>query len=343
MNQIIENPKLNAKLEMILKYTVVLFIERGEPISSQQVYSRFENELDCKPATIRSLMNKLEQYGYLSKTNSATSGRIPTTLGLDYYAKYFSLSSDAQIKNKLEEIFRKKHYSIDETVAIAAQTISELTNFTLVTTTSASEFLLKGIEFVPISETKATIVIVLSSGEVFSNVIQVDTKVSTMEDVRIAVRIFKERLIDTPISQINQHLELLQNILSQSVHNYQVIIENFINNVFGQIYKNNYTNTVYGKNNIILSKDINRLHLNRILELIENHSIWEKIESELETDDKIRISVDESGSYMSKRISSENNNITEISVVGSKLANFDQMRTVLNVIEAYLTKEKRKK
>ncbi|TNK91415.1 heat-inducible transcriptional repressor HrcA, partial [Mycoplasmopsis pullorum] len=67
-----------------------------------------------------------------------------------------------------------------------------------------SNALLKSIQLVPLSESSATVVLVISTGEVFSKMIYLNTSKNEIEDLRIAIRLFKERLVDVPIYQLAQ-------------------------------------------------------------------------------------------------------------------------------------------
>ncbi|MBN4083559.1 heat-inducible transcriptional repressor HrcA [Mycoplasma sp. CSL10137] len=333
------NQKLDNKLEPILKYTVKLFIEEGEPVSSQALMDRF-NDISFSSAKVRYLMNKLEEIGYLQKAN-CSSGRTPTLLGLNYYAIYLSQSFEKEMINKLEKIFKQKEVDIDNTVDQAANIISEMTGLTLVKTNYNNNETLKSIDMTVLDEKRATIVMVVSTGQVYYKVITIDRN-NNLNDIKIALKIFKERLIDVLVTELAQRVFLLKDILSESIKNYQSIIDSFVRQVFNGEIRKYKENKIYGKNNIILSQKINRNNLNKMIELIENYSIWEKIESHFDENEKIKISVDDTGSFMSKRIIN-NDTTTEISVVASSTSDYNKMRTALNALEIFVEKEKREK
>ncbi|WLP85739.1 heat-inducible transcriptional repressor HrcA [Mycoplasma seminis] len=337
--------KLSDKYEPVLKYTVQAYVETGEPISSSYLLSKYaplHPEINFSSAKMRYIMNDLEELGYLKK-EAHTSGRIPTLEGLNYYAKFLSQQVTTKFEDKLESILANKNVQIDETVDQAAQIISDMTGLTMVTTQSdISDMQLKSIELVSLSETKATIVMVISTGEVFSKILDVENKDFRMNDVRIAIKIFKERLINSPLSEIPQRIELLRDVLAQSVKKYQELINSFVEEVFHNIgFRTKNRNNIYGKNNIILSPKIDRESLTKMIDLIENHSVWESIETELEENEKIKIMIDGTGTYMSKKIES-GSKITEISVVGATTSDYDMMRSAIQILDKYLNKNKEK-
>ncbi|RIV16769.1 heat-inducible transcriptional repressor HrcA [Mycoplasmopsis gallopavonis] len=326
-----EKARLDKKHELILKFTVALYIKEKSPISSSILLEKYPKETNCSSAKIRYLMNDLEKDGYLKKAHSS-SGRIPTILGLDYYAKHLANSSEDKLIRKINQVFKQKERKIDQTIESAAEIITEMTGLTLVTTSYTANALLKGIDLVPLSKETATVVIVISTGEVFSNIISFNSDEISINDLKIAVKIFKENLIDVPINNLEREILDLKKTLSQSVKNYQKIIETIIKNVISLNFKQS---NIYGKNNIILSNQINRENLSRMIDLIENHSVWESIEREMENEEKLRIAVNDTGAYMSKRID-DGAKVTEISVVGGIASDFDDMKSVLNALERYL-------
>ncbi|WAM03378.1 hypothetical protein ONA22_06795 [Mycoplasmopsis cynos] len=88
---------------------------------------------------------------------------------------------------------------------------------------------------------------------------------------------------------------------------------------------------IYGKNNIILSNQIQREDLNTLIQLVEKHSVWEKIQEQADQEENIKISVDNTGTYMSKRIES-NSKITEISVVEQWIRTLIRWRQLLMLL-----------
>ena len=74
--------ELDRREREILRALVQDYIQTGEPVASQPLLAR--HELDCSPATVRSVMSDLEALGFLEKPH-ASSGRIPTERGYRLY------------------------------------------------------------------------------------------------------------------------------------------------------------------------------------------------------------------------------------------------------------------
>ncbi|ABS28654.1 heat-inducible transcriptional repressor HrcA [Anaeromyxobacter sp. Fw109-5] len=74
--------ELDRREREVLRALVQDYIHTGEPVASQPLLAR--HELECSPATVRSVMSDLEALGFLEKPH-ASSGRIPTERGYRLY------------------------------------------------------------------------------------------------------------------------------------------------------------------------------------------------------------------------------------------------------------------
>ncbi len=90
----------------ILKHLAEEFIETAEPVGSDFLDKKFN--FGVCPATLRNEMAKLAQMGYIKKKH-ASSGRIPTSMGMKFYVrqlmkpKKLSISEEIGAKDKLWE------------------------------------------------------------------------------------------------------------------------------------------------------------------------------------------------------------------------------------------------
>lgn len=325
------NQTLSNDHKLILKYTIEVYIEEGEPISSQYLVDCFN--LGFSSAKVRYLMSDLETFGYLEKTHSS-SGRIPSLKGYEYYARFLTTKDVHKLKEKMKDIFARRRVSIDDTIKEVAELIANTVGATLITTESNEDATLKLLQLVPISRTEGTIIIVNSYGEAASNTILIDPDKFSINDLRIAVRIFNERLIDTPLINLSSAAKALSPILAEHIKNYETVIEEFTNQIFEFDFKSK--NMVYGKDNIILASDISRPDLLKILHIIENNSIWETIEQEIDEDENIKIAIcSDHSSFITKKI--DNSKIKEVSLVGSNRMDYAKGITALELFEELFT------
>src|SRR5574341_438033 len=79
-----QGEELGRREREVLRALVQDHIRTGEPVASQPLLAR--HELDCSPATVRSVMADLEALGFLEKPH-ASSGRVPTARGYRLYVE----------------------------------------------------------------------------------------------------------------------------------------------------------------------------------------------------------------------------------------------------------------
>ncbi|UWV79785.1 hypothetical protein NW072_01135 [Mycoplasmopsis felis] len=107
--------------------------------------------------------------------------------------------------------YQEKNDDIDLTVEQAVKVITEMTDFTIVTKSSVK---LKNIQLVPLDETKVTVVLVVSTGDVYSKIMNISQGIK-LQDLRIAIRIFNERLLDIDLEQIPKFIYTLAEVLNK--------------------------------------------------------------------------------------------------------------------------------
>ena len=77
-----KNQELREKDRLVLAAAVELYLKTGLPVSSGAIHQK--KVLTDSPATIRNILVRLGERGYLSQPH-ASSGRIPTDRGLRFY------------------------------------------------------------------------------------------------------------------------------------------------------------------------------------------------------------------------------------------------------------------
>lgn len=327
---------MTKRQEMILGKIIEAYIESGEPIGSKFLIDKFK--LKMSSATIRNEMALLEEEDYLEKSHTS-SGRIPSRLGYEYYAKFLANKNDENLTHKLEDIFAKRRVSIDLTLDEAAKAITEIAGLTLVTSNSENDELMKSIQVTPINDKMATIVIVTSSGRVESKLVELGNGIE-IDDVRIAVRLFKERLIDSKLNDLIDKVELLVPILRVHIKNYEAVIQAFVGKVFD--FHNRIKNKIYGNTNIVKATEIKREDLANLLDLMQNRSIFSTIEGNLDEDETIKIDIrPDNTSIISTKINLANSKSTEVSLIGSNRMDYAEAKQAIKLLKSFLSKDKK--
>ncbi|MBD5422955.1 MAG: heat-inducible transcriptional repressor HrcA [Mycoplasma sp.] len=326
------NKKLKNKDE-ILKYIVEEYISSSKPIGSVFIIEKYN--LYISSATVRNIMMVLEKEKLIEKAHTS-SGRIPTSSGYEYYAKYLTSSKEDKIAIKIKDIFAQRRNSIDNIIDEAVSIISEASKMTVITSQNSNDERLKSIALTPITDYDAIIVLITSNGTVDSKELKL-SKMLNINDLKTAIRIFQERLHDVKLIEIPSVIESLKPVLQQHIKNYEELIQTFVSSIFNN-YKNRANNKVFGKSHLIKSDDIQRQELADIIDLIENQSIWESINDKNYLEENLKLEIlPSNASIISKRLTL-NGKVKDVSVVGPTRMNYSKAKNILNVIEKY-TKE----
>ncbi|MDK2819478.1 MAG: heat-inducible transcriptional repressor HrcA [Mycoplasmataceae bacterium] len=320
----------NIKKDDCLKMIVESFIKYGLPVGSENLIK--QNNLAVSSATIRNIMALLEKEGFIEKHHTS-SGRVPSIKGIKYYANELTTTSDDELMSKLKDIFSKRRVSIDETIEEASKAIANFSQLTFITSNTDYSELLKSITLTEVSPSQAVVVLITSTGRVENKNINLNKNINT-KNLSIAVRFMQERLVDFPISELSERVIELTPIFKTQIKNAEELVVTFVNDIFYFVLNNN--RKIYGKSFIIESEDISRKDLSKLINRIENESIWDSIqERSIEGENlKIDIGVDNT-SLISKKITIGNSS-KEMSIIGTHRMDYSKAKNILNIIEKFL-------
>jgi heat-inducible transcriptional repressor len=177
--------ELDRREREILRALVTDYIQTGEPVASQPLLAR--HDLDCSPATIRSVMSDLEELGFLEKPHTS-SGRIPTERG-------YRLFVDSLLKIRPPSPQDRERI---ERLAAAASDVGALLDGTadllhdlshhagVVTTPRPKVDPMRQLEFVRLRENRVIAVFVSEAGIVTNKLVHLDFPMESGELERAA-------------------------------------------------------------------------------------------------------------------------------------------------------------
>ncbi len=177
--------ELDRREREVLRALVHDYIATGEPVASQPLLAR--HDLDCSPATVRSVMADLEALGFLEKPH-ASSGRIPTARG-------YRLFVDALLKVRppssqdRDRIERLAHEASDVTGLLegTADLLHSLSHHAgVVTTPRPKADPVRHLEFVRLRENRVLAVFVSAAGIVTNKLVQLEFPMEPSELERAA-------------------------------------------------------------------------------------------------------------------------------------------------------------
>ena len=333
--------KLTKRQIQILKIVIDEYTYSAQPVPSKLIVDKYMKEYS--PQTIRNELNLLENYGLLEKTHTS-SGRIPSIEGYKYYEMNILkpyLSDD--IKTQLKVILERRDLSIDTIIDESAALIESILKLPTVVQTADATLQLKRFDLVPISKEQVLILLITSDGEIIKNTIQIKDH-KQLEDVTICIRIFNDRLVDTPISEISNKLKVIKEIIRKSVHQYEFVMQQIISKIFefNSIPKKQ---NVYGINNLVTQPEFrNPEKLKYVLSLLDNSSVWKQIAYTNEITGKSKITfvsdVDNKDIAVASTSIKTLDSTKQISIVGPTRMDYAKVKGLLNFIKDELTNHK---
>jgi heat-inducible transcriptional repressor len=161
------------------------YIATGEPVASQPLLAR--HELECSPATIRSVMADLEALGLLEKPH-ASSGRIPTPRGYRLYvdALLKVRPPSPQDRDRIEKLAHEAS-GVGALLEGTADLLHALSHHAgVVTTPRPKADPVRHLEFVRLRENRVLAVFVSAAGLVTNKLVQLDFALEPSELERAA-------------------------------------------------------------------------------------------------------------------------------------------------------------
>lgn len=331
--------KLTERQNKLLKAIIDEYTATAAPVGSKVLIDKYFKNLSS--ATIRNEMYILEQMNLVEKMHTS-SGRMPSLAGYRYYEKKL-LEPDVNfdIRNRLRKILSERTRTINEIIEISVNFINEITKLPSIVTHSNIDERLCRIDLIKLSNKLALVLVVSSSGNVIKKTIQFDD-VKQYNDVATCVKVFNDRLVDTKFSEIEFKLTPLKNIIKKMVTQYEFVIQEIVNKIFD--FNMRYTNNVYGTKNLIKNTEfLDREKLIKIIDLLENTSVWEQIAYNQQKTGKTVITFgDEIGvegvSVASTTFNSGDGSKHQISVVGPTRMDYAKIKGLLNIFKEEIEK-----
>ncbi len=199
-------PEIAAERERrILRWVIQEFVQHRRPVASEAVAGRCG--LGVSSATVRSIMKKLEDEGYLTQSHTS-GGRYPTDKAYRFYVDYLSEARKLAIEER-RRIESEYHSQMDEIDRVMAQTskmlavISHSAGFVL--SSGIGEQCITRIEFVPMGPGCLLVLLVSDSGSVKHWPVKTDIDVSPQR-LRLMSAFLNEQVAGLPVTQARRVL-----------------------------------------------------------------------------------------------------------------------------------------
>ncbi len=195
----------NERAGHLLKVLVQRYVRDGQPVGSRTLSK--DSGLDLSPATIRNVMSDLEDMGLVSAPHTS-AGRVPTAKGYRVFVDTlvrFQPPEELDL-NKLRAQFGDIVDDPDELVNAASRLLSEVTHLAgIVTVPRVQQATLRQIEFLPLSDNRILVILVINDREVQNRILHVDREYSSSE-LQQAANFLNEHYCGAELSTLRQRL-----------------------------------------------------------------------------------------------------------------------------------------
>src|SRR5687768_11420730 len=222
---------LNERAQQLLKLLVEHYIRDGQPVGSRTL-SR-DLGLKLSAATIRNVMADLEDLGFVASPHTS-AGRIPTDKGYRFFVD--TLLKYQPVEHEKIQAIRERLGEHGENpkalVAAASQLLSSVTRLAgVVTLPRQSHAALSQIEFVPLSDNRVLVILVVNGREVQNRILQLDRHY-TADELRRASNYLNQEFGGKELSAVREHLlsqlketrESLNQVMLDAIHLAQHVV-----------------------------------------------------------------------------------------------------------------------
>lgn len=167
-----ESLELDERKAAILRAVVEEYVETAQPVGSQTI-ARSSN-LAVSSATVRNEMTILERDGYLVQPHTS-AGRVPTDRGYRYFVDHFSHPGalPAGQRRAVSDFFASAHQALEDLLTETSQLLARVSHHAaLIMGPELDAARVRSVQLVPLQPGVALLVVVLSTGAVRREVVQ---------------------------------------------------------------------------------------------------------------------------------------------------------------------------
>jgi heat-inducible transcriptional repressor len=198
------NELISERSQLLLKALIERYIREGQPIGSKALLEA--SGLPISPATVRNIMADLEELGFIRAPHTS-AGRVPTVQGyrlfVDTLITVQPLNQDA-ITSLQQGLHPDK--SPKELVETASQLLAQITaQAGLVTLPRQPRVTLRQVEFLPLSDNRVLVILVINEREVQNRVIYTQRHYGEIE-LQQAANMINQRFAGRNLDEVRSAL-----------------------------------------------------------------------------------------------------------------------------------------
>ena len=197
---------INERARTVLSQIVTLHYRTCEPVGSTLISKT--RIIPFSPATIRNIMGRLENKGYLQQPHTS-AGRLPTDLGYRTYVNDITLNPATMDQTEINQFDARLHDAVSAPVALktVADYIHERTNLmTFHLPFRHSGIKLKQIHFERLNARRMLVLWIARGGHTFQSLLDIDESVVSRPMMEKAENFFNQAFRGRNLMEIQRHL-----------------------------------------------------------------------------------------------------------------------------------------
>jgi len=228
------NPIPNDRGQNLLRVLIQRYIRDGQPVGSRTLSK--DAGLDLSPATIRNVMADLEDLGLVSAPHTS-AGRIPTPRGyrlfVDTLVRYRQ-PGDGDIR-KIQAQIQSKSDNPEDLIGAVSSMLSDFTSMAgVVTVPRSPQVTMRQIEFLPLSENRVLVILVVNDREVQNRILHTERDYSASE-LQQAQNFINEHYAGLEMEQVRsrllEDLDSTRDSMNQTMHDIIAVAQSAMDGV----------------------------------------------------------------------------------------------------------------
>jgi len=257
---------MNERAQHLLRVLIDRYIREGEPIGSRTLAR--DSRLDLSPATVRNVMSDLEEMGFVAAPHTS-AGRIPTAQG---YRLFVDSLLQIQPLDTVQVEQLRQELQAEETdsgrlIETASNLLSGITRMAGVVTLPRHEHVaLRRIDFLPLSQNRILVILVINEKEVQNRIIQTERSFSASELETVA-NLLNAHFAGKDIHEVRSHLIREMQQTRQDMNELMLSVVSVAEKVFGEEEPDDEDYVLAGQTNLMHFRELSDVE--KLRELFE--------------------------------------------------------------------------
>ncbi|MBV7330891.1 heat-inducible transcriptional repressor HrcA [Chloroflexi bacterium TSY] len=307
--------KLTERRQKILGIVVQEYTRTAQPISSKNIAENYQ--LGVSAATIRNDLATLEKEGLLTHPHTS-AGRVPTDAGYRYYVQNLLSEDELPLaeRRQIRSAFRTIDQEFDQWLRVSTTVLADVSQgAALATAPLATSSRFKHVEMVEIRDARVLLVLVLQTGSVKQQLLDLDQPMDQSNLSQISNELNDHLLNHTAVS-IRDMVMVLSPFAQQIAHLIADLIERIDNQVNRQIYRDGLAQVLDAP------EFVDSHNVRSIVQILEQRTLLDQVVDEYANDD-IQVIIAGEGRFAE---------LQAISLVISRYGVVDQATGILGVV-----------